>query len=76
MLIMKKATNPIAITPQALAGRRLEANWQQNLETGGTFDRRKLEDMWKTPQWSSKTNPENVIRDARLSTWKEVTGEK
>ena len=73
---MKKATNPIAITPQALAGRRLEAGWQQNLETGGTFDRRKLEDMWKNPQWSSKINSENVIRDARLSTWKETLGEQ
>jgi hypothetical protein len=77
MLIMKKATNPIAITPQALAGRRLEAGWQQNLETtGGTFDRRRLEDLWKNPQWSSKINSENVIRDARLSTWKETLGEK
>ena len=74
---MKKTTNPIAITPQALAGRRLEAGWQQSLgNTGGTFDRRKLEDMWKNPQWSSKANSENAIRDARLSTWAEVTGEK
>jgi hypothetical protein len=77
MLIMKKATNPIAITPQALAGRRLEAGWQQNLgNTGGTFDRRKLEDMWKTPNWSGKSNGENLIQDARLSTWKETLGEK
>jgi hypothetical protein len=74
---MKKATNPIAARVEALAGRKLQPDWQKNLETtGGTFDRRKLEDMWKNPQWSSKINSENVIRDARLSTWKETLGEQ
>ena len=74
---MKKPVNPIAARVEAMAGRKLQPDWQQNLETtGGTFDRRKLEDMWKTPNWSAKLNCENVIRDARLSTWKEVTGEK
>jgi hypothetical protein len=75
---MKKPANPIAITPQALAGRRLEAGWQQNLQnTGGTYDCRRLEDLWKTPNWSCKSNSsDNRIQDARLSTWKEVTGEK
>ena len=72
-----KKQNPIAARIEALPGRRLDEGWQQNLQnTGGTYDRRKLEDMWKTPNWSSKINSENVIRDARLSTWKEVTGEK
>ena len=74
---MKKPVNPIAIRVEALPGRRLEANWQQSLEkTGGTYDRRDLENMWKTPNWSSKINSDNVIRDARLSTWKETLGEK
>jgi hypothetical protein len=74
---MKKPVNPIAARVEAMAGRKLQPDWQQNLETtGGTFDRRKLEDMWKNPQWSSKINSENVIRDARLSTWKETLGEK
>ena len=74
---MKKPVNPIAITPQALPGRRLQPGWDKNLETvGGTFDRRRLEDLWKTPNWSGKSNGENLIQDARLSTWKETLGEK
>jgi len=74
---MKKATNPIAAMVQPLAGRKLQPEWQQNVEkVGGTYDRRDLENMWRTPQWSSKINAENVIRDARLSTWKETLGEK
>jgi len=68
---MKKATNPIAARVEALAGRRLEAGWQQNLgNTGGTYDRRRLEDLWKAPQWSSKlgqSTSENLIQNARLS---------
>jgi hypothetical protein len=68
---MKKATNPIAITPQALAGRRLEAGWQQNLKTvGGDYDRRDIENMWRTPNWSSKASVaagENLTQNARLS---------
>jgi hypothetical protein len=59
--------NPIAAMVQPLQGQRLDPNWQQNLQTGGTFDRRKLEDMWKTPNWSSKINSENVTQSARLS---------
>ena len=74
---MKKPTNPIAARVEALAGRKLQPDWQQNLENvGGTYDRWDLEIMWRTPQWSSKINAENVIRDARLSTWKETLGEK
>jgi hypothetical protein len=32
--------------------------------------------MWKNPQWSGKSSPENLIQDARLTTWKDVIGEK
>jgi hypothetical protein len=68
---MKKATNPIAARVEVLPGRRLEAKWQQNLENvGGAYDRRDLENMWREPQWSAKTNStttENVIQAARLS---------
>jgi hypothetical protein len=78
---MKKATNPIAITPQAVAGRRLEAGWQQSLgSTGGTYDRRRLEDLWKDPQWSSKASQstsENLAQNARLSpSWEALLGRK
>jgi hypothetical protein len=67
---MKKPVNPIAARVEALPGRRLEAKWQQNLETvGGTFDRRDLENMWRNPEWSSKINSENVVRGARLGVY-------
>lgn len=73
---MKRLQNK-NIVPAALAGRRLENGWDQNLgQIGGTYDKRKMEDLWKNPQWSSKINAENVIRDARLSSWKETLGEK
>jgi len=55
---------------QPLAGRKLQSGWQQNLgNVGGTYDRRPLEDLWRTPQWSAKTNStttENIIQAARL----------
>lgn len=68
---MKNSVNPIAARVEALPGRRLETGWQQNLETvGGTFDRRDIENMWRTPNWSSKASVaagENFIQNARLS---------
>jgi hypothetical protein len=65
-----KKTNPIACRVQALPGRSLEAKWQQNLETvGGTFDRRDLENMWRSPQWASKLAAENVAQNARLGVY-------
>ena len=67
---MKKPTNPIAAMVQPLAGRKLQPDWQQNLENvGGLYDRRDLENAWRTPQWSAKTNSsttENIIQAARL----------
>jgi hypothetical protein len=67
---MKKAINPIAARVEALPGRRLEAKWQQNLENvGGAYDRRDLENMWRTPNWSSKLTAENVIQNARLGVY-------
>lgn len=66
---MKKST--IAALVQPLAGQQLPADWQRTAtKTGGTFDRRDLSQLWKTPQWSSKLNGDNidnVMRNARLS---------
>ena len=59
------------ITPQALPGQQLPAGWQRTAaEAGGTFDRRDLSQLWKSPIWSSKLNSDNVdnlMRNARLS---------
>jgi len=59
------------ITPQALPGQQLPPGWQKTAtEIGGTFDRRDLSQLWKTPQWSSKLNSDNIdnlMRNARLS---------
>ena len=69
MLIMKKPT--IAALVQPLSGQPLPAGWQKAAtEAGGTFDRRDLSQLWKSPQWSSKLNSDNVdnlMRNARLS---------
>ena len=66
---MKKST--IAALVQPLAGQQLPPGWQRTAtEAGGTFDRRDLSQLWKTPQWSSKLNGDNidnVMRNARLS---------
>ena len=69
MLIMKKPT--IAAVVQPLSGQQLPAGWQKTAAgAGGTFDRRDLSQLWKSPQWSSKLNSDNVdnlMRNARLS---------
>ena len=72
----QKARN-INITPNALPGRRLEAGWDKELgQIGGTFDKRDLSSLWKNPQWSGKSGSENLIQDARLTTWEDITGRK
>jgi hypothetical protein len=67
---MKKPINPIAARVEVLPGRRLEAKWQQNLETvGGNYDRRNWDEVFNAPQWSSKFNAGNtgnIIQNARL----------
>jgi len=67
---MKPQKNPL-ISVQPLGGLQLPAGWQKTAtEAGGTFDRRDLSQLWKTPQWSSKLNSDNVdnlMRNARLS---------
>jgi len=67
---MKPQKNPL-ISVQPLGGLQLSAGWQKTAtEAGGTFDRRDLSQLWKTPQWSSKLNSDNVdnlMRNARLS---------
>jgi hypothetical protein len=66
---MKPLKN-VNIVPNALPGRRLEAGWDRELgQIGGTFDKRKLEDLWKNPQWSSKLTAENIIQGARLGVY-------
>jgi len=66
-----KKPNPLHAQPLPLAGQQLPADWQRTAtEAGGTFDRRDLSQLWKTPQWSSKLNGdniENLMRNARLS---------
>jgi hypothetical protein len=68
---MKKAINPVAARVEAMPGRRLESQWQKNLETvGGNYDRRNWDEVFNAPQWSAKTNSattENIIQGARLS---------
>jgi hypothetical protein len=63
--------NPIAIQVQPMAGRQMAPDWKQKTsDFGGNFDRRDLENMWRTPNWSSKLNSDNVenlIRSSRLS---------
>ena len=57
------------ITPQALPGQQLPADWQKaSTEIGGVFDRRDLSQLWKSPQWSglNSDNVDNLMRRARL----------
>jgi hypothetical protein len=78
---MKKTINSIAAMVQPIAGRHLEADWQQNIRrssmanghaVGGTYDKRDLESLWKMPNWSAKIsadNVDNVMRAARLGVY-------
>ena len=72
---MNKRTqkNPIAAVVQPLQGNQMAPDWQkQTSDFGGNFDRRDLENMWKTPNWNSKLsadNVDNVIRASRLSSY-------
>ena len=74
-MTMKKRTqkNPIAAVVQPLQGKQMAPDWQkQTQDFGGNFDRRDLENMWKTPNWNSKlsaANVDNVIRASRLSSY-------
>ena len=62
--------NPIAAVVQPLQGKQMPGDWQkQTQDFGGNFDRRDLENMWKTPNWSSKLSADNVIRASRLSSY-------
>ena len=67
---MKPQKNPL-ISVQPLAGQQLPAGWQKAAtEAGGTFDRRDLSQLWKSPLWSSKLNSDkvdNLMRNARLT---------
>ncbi len=65
----QRKPNPIAAMVQPLQGERLSPDWQASLETGGTFDRRDLSQLWKSPQWASKLTAENVIQQARLGVY-------
>ena len=68
---MKKPTNPIAITTQPLAGQPLPKNWQRQAQATSTvYDQRDLSQLWKSPNWSSKLNGdnvENIMRSSRLT---------
>jgi hypothetical protein len=69
--LMKKPTNPIAITAQPLAGRQLPSGFSKApVPTTTTFDQRDLSSLWKDPQWTSKISADtvqNAVRGARLS---------
>ena len=73
----KPIKNPIAAMVQPLAGQKLPDNFmQETANFGGTYDKRDLSQLWKNPNWSGKSGSENLIQDARLTTWKDVIGEK
>jgi hypothetical protein len=73
----QRKPNPIAIRVQALPGQKLPDDFmQETANHGGLYDRRDLSELWKNPKWSGKSGSENLVRDARLSTWKETLGEK
>ena len=65
--------NPIAAVVQPLQGIQMPGDWQKQTQNfGGNFDRRDLENMWRTPNWNSKLsadNVDNVIRASRLSSY-------
>lgn len=66
---MKTPKNPIAARVMPHQGRTLPVDFNEKSQNhGGNYDRRDLENMWRTPNWSAKpsTDP-NIIRDARLS---------
>lgn len=70
--------NPIAITPQALPGRRLPPGWKPEITTH-IYDQRALEDLWKAPQWSAKPPSENLQQSSRLAahpSWSDLLGER
>ena len=64
-------TNPKHAQSLPLAGQQLPNDWRnKTADHGGVFDRRDLSQLWKTPQWSSKLNGDNIdnlMRNARLS---------
>jgi hypothetical protein len=66
---MKK--NPIAISVLPMAGQQLPSSFSKApVPTTTTFDQRDLSSLWKTPQWTSKLNGdnvENIVRSSRLS---------
>ena len=68
---MKKPTNPIAISVLPMAGRQLPSNFSKvPVPTTTTFDQRDLSQLWKSPNWSSKLNGdnvENIMRSSRLT---------
>ena len=51
----------------------MPSDWKlQTNDFGGNFDRRDLENMWRTPNWNSKLsadNVDNIIRASRLSSY-------
>jgi hypothetical protein len=62
-----KRPNPIAAQVQPLAGQPLPSDWRQKAaNTVGNFDQRRLEDMWRNPQWTGKS-VENITQQAMLS---------
>lgn len=59
--------NPLGTIHNA-TGRPLPVDFiEKSKNYGGNYDRRDLENLWRTPQWSAKPPADpNVVRDARL----------
>jgi len=63
---MKKPSNPFGTISNA-TGPALPPDFaQKTINHGGTFDRRKLEDLWKTPNFTGRTY-DNIVQRALLS---------
>lgn len=63
-----RRTNPIAARVLPHPGQKLPADFNEKSQGhGGTYDRRDLANLWKSPNWSAKPQADpNIIRDARL----------
>ena len=74
-----KKPNPLHITSQPLAGKRLPDDWKNaTADHGGNYDRRNLSAMWKETTNKKMIEIDSLTRNARLQplSWNEIYGEK
>lgn len=64
-------TAPINARVVPMAGQQLPPDFMQRTQNhGGAYDRRPLEDLWRTPNWAGKLNGgavTNVVQMARMT---------